>query len=164
MSVQYQASKHYQAQSSNQTSKHTQSSTQSSTHTIKQPQSSIYTESILHYATLIDSPFFTYNMHFYGVYWFFDFCLVLGLYSNYYIVYRIFVWITIFWKYGGKVCWWVLWVVERLTTIVGTIVGALVGVDSGTMLASCSGVAEFPLYPCTQTTYSLPPSVCSCAY
>ena len=67
-------------------------------------------------------------------------------------------------KYHGKVFRWVLWVVERLTTIVGTIVGALVGVDSGTMLASCSGVAEFPLYPCTQTTYSLPPSVCSCAY
>ena len=54
-----------------------------------------------------------------------------------------------FWKYGGKVSEWVLWVVERLTTIVGTIFGALVGVDSGTMLASCSSVAEFPLSPCT---------------
>ena len=36
--------------------------------------------------------------------------------------------------------------VEYITTIVGTFCGALVGVDSGTILASCSSVAEFPLY------------------
>ena len=31
----------------------------------------------------------------------------------------------------------------------GDIPGALVGVDSGTILASCSSVAEFLIYPCT---------------
>ena len=41
----------------------------------------------------------------------------------------------------------------------GDISGALVGVDSGTILTSCSSVAEFPIHQCTQTTYSLPPSV-----
>ena len=32
----------------------------------------------------------------------------------------------------------------------GDISGALVGVDSGTILASCSSVAEFPIHQCTQ--------------
>ena len=44
-------------------------------------QTHTHTQSILHYATLIESPFFTYNMHFYGVYWFSDFCLVLLVFS-----------------------------------------------------------------------------------
>ena len=49
---------------------------------------------------------------------------------------------SFFWKYGGRVSWWVLWVLECNITMVGTFYGALAGLDSGTMLASCSSVVN----------------------
>ena len=89
---------------------------------------------------------------------------VLGLWGTYYIDYRNFVARTIF----LEACWESVWMGSMGGRMhyyySGDIPGALDGVDSGTILATCSSVAEFPLYPCTQTTYSQPSSVCSCVH